>query len=346
MTSVLSLTNYQWGRARAIHDAYHEAFDSIPLSVADIYSWLSENGHFPRPVSDLTKAQLDHSCPDDQDEVTQSTIYCRFCGLDTQVHDRITQFKQEDSEENIHNMSKIFEEIESKTPKKMFPRPTGQACLIAAPELQITKFPRIDTKQFILPDQRAPDYTPSPTNLHTSALLGIAEPSIAVHIHDLTKRWDLRTFHNPSRVSGDSVGSPRATGVMMPLEAIGKSRKEVETKLAPHALLALLAERFIRAVVHRGLEVANRDKSTALGSRRRGKNQLNPLLATRMLTPTHILSGILTRGVGTERKRHPLDAALLLSLSKLGVVVENAERDAMHAASRQDKPPLEIKMEE
>lgn len=134
--------------------------------------------------------------------------------------------------------------------------------------------------------------------------------------------------------------------VTMPLEAIGKSRKEVETKLAPLTLLALLAERFIRALVHRGLEVANRDKSAALGSRRRGQNQLNPLLVTRMLTPTHILSGILTRGMGTECKPHPLDTALLLSLSKLGVVVENAEKDETHAPSRQDKPSLEIKMEE
>ncbi len=135
---------------------------------------------------------------------------------------------------------------------------------------------------------------------------------------------------------------PRATVVMMPLEAIGKSLKEVETRLAPHALLALLAERFIRQMVHCGLEVANRNKSMALGSRRRGKNQLNPLLATRMLTPTHILSGILTRGLNAESKRHPLDAILLLSLSKLGIVLENTQEDE---TTRQVKS-LEIKMEE
>ena len=54
---------------------------------------------------------------------------------------------------------------------------------------------------------------------------------------------------------------------------------------------------------------------------RRGKTQVVDLM--RMLTPTHILSGLLTRGQGRETKRHPVDPYLLLGLSRLGVVIDD-----------------------
>jgi hypothetical protein len=59
----------QWGRARAIQGAYCQITeetssgeDVISLNVGDVYSWLSENGHFP-VISEQREIKKDGNHP-------------------------------------------------------------------------------------------------------------------------------------------------------------------------------------------------------------------------------------------------------------------------------------------
>ncbi len=291
----------------------------IPLSVADVYFWLSEHGHFPKcghgSVSPKTTGD------NHLGEGKEMKIWCQFCGLDTKLHDGTTPFHEKEREE-----------ISTKIPEVDQKLPLGARCTIVAPELQITKLPRVEVRRLLLPKQAPSGPFVTPNNMD---LLAVADPSITLSVCELTRLWNLHTFcHSEFRTDSEVP--------FFPLDILGRNKPEVEKRLSSHALLAVITEQFIRALVHRGLEVANRDKLRAVSTlsfRSKGKNPLN---SDRILTPTHILSGIHSRGLGREAKRHPLDSLLLFSLSKLGVAVD----DDIPATNRQGKSSLEIKEED
>jgi hypothetical protein len=292
----------------------------IPLSAADIYCWLSEHGHFPKcghgsvPFKTTGDSHLG--------ERKEMKNWCQFCGLDTKMHDGTTPFH-----------GKLREEISTTIPAADQKLPLDDCiarCTIVAPELQITKLPRVEARRLLLPKQ-VPGPFVAPNNMD---LLAVADPSITLSIRELTRLWNLHTFcHSESPMDSEVP--------FFPLDILGRNKQEVEKRLSSHALLAVITEQVIRALVHCGLEVANRDKLKAVSAlpfRSKGKN---PLTIDRILTPTHILSGIHSRGLGREAIRQPLDSLLLFSLSKLGVALD----DDIPATNRQGKSSLEIKEE-
>jgi hypothetical protein len=239
-------------------------------------------------------------------------IWCRICGLDIKLHGANSHLSKK--EEYKEDMLPSTQDADPKENPQVAP---FTECSIVPPALQITRLPRIDVKRFVLTDQtigRGVNVT-----LDRATLLAAADPSMIQCIHSLTKQWKLDTFHGTTSESSYLI--PPA---IMPLDKFGNNKRQVETHLAPHALLALLTRQFLRALVSRGLDVSNRDKAKALSARRKAsRNQVTD--ATRLLTPTHVLSGMLSRGLRREAKRDPMDAFLLLGLSRLGVAVDDDE---------------------
>jgi hypothetical protein len=112
-----------------------------------------------------------------------------------------------------------------------------------------------------------------------------------------------------------------------PTDQLGKHRSDIEKNVAPLGLLSLFTKEFIRVLVTRGLEVANRDNiiaTSTMASSKKGKRSMEKTASKplRILTPTHILSEILTRGRGRGSTMDPLDTVVLLCLSKLGIGVD------------------------
>lgn len=290
------------------------------MTAADVYSWLSKKGQFPRPNASPVESIPKHAVKASSEDT--EPIWCRFCGLDIRLHGNNTEISKKFKEDS-DDKAPPTEEI---TPNEKLQVPSVTECPVVDSVLQITSFPRLDLKRFVLPNQDVAGLLKVPFDGTT--LLGAADPAMVQWIHNLTKQWKLNTFHAIS--SEQSHPSQSHAPVKMTLDGFGKNRSQVETHLVPHALLCLLTNRFIRALVTRGLEVSYRDKAKALSfiPPRRGKATRNQLIdLPRMLTATHVLSGVLTRGLGRETKRNPMDAHLLLSLARLGVAVDDCGLD-------------------
>ncbi|CAL1712654.1 unnamed protein product [Somion occarium] len=92
----------EWGRARALHEAYEQSkkddqggTEYIALTVSDIYCWLKNEGQFPRTAV-TTKISLAPEnkkivrgvgVPMNSSDVKKSTeVYCRRCGLHYLLH--------------------------------------------------------------------------------------------------------------------------------------------------------------------------------------------------------------------------------------------------------------------
>ncbi|KAF9533731.1 hypothetical protein CPB83DRAFT_831586 [Crepidotus variabilis] len=290
----------EWSRAHALQAAYKARQTDfcepvLPgLSVGDVYCWLSENGHFPRPRNVLT------SRSDLATEASQSSSWCWFCGLDSNTHETAILNKEK---------SDIF--IAVQHPVAV----TG--CPIVPPELQIMNLPPLNI-DYDTPPPEAKTAQPK-ISLEPQLLIDAADPSLECFIRGLVSKWRLRSFTRlyPTTKSNDETA-------IMPIDVLGGTPTILKHNLAPTALLALISRRLIHELIIRGLEVANRDKATALSSinsRGRRKN----LIKTRHLTPTHILSGILTKGSGREPEHHPIDTALLVVFSQLGRLLGDSE---------------------
>lgn len=284
------------------------------MTVGDVYLWLLENGHFPRPSHFPIRTLSQDAAKtfnDSQTNEDAELIWCRFCGLDIRLHGSSSK-KEEDN-------TTPTQDIDGKVKSQgVF----VSNCPVVAPGLQITKLPRVDIKRFVLPDQAVARGVGIIFDRKT--LLSAADPSMVQYIHELTKQWELKTFHSITSNRLHQIES--LSPVAISLSKFG-NRDQVETNLAPHALLSLLTKQLICNLVNCGLQVSNGDRAKALSPAflREGKTSRNQVAGIRMLTPTHILSGILTRGLGRDEKRHPVDPYLLLGLSRVGIAVDNDE---------------------
>ncbi|KAJ7168069.1 hypothetical protein C8R43DRAFT_135738 [Mycena crocata] len=311
----------EWGRAMALRDAYNEAVlgglteDVTTLSTADIFAWLHDNNYFPRGVATLKK---------EQDLETLKTGFCRVCGLAYRLHAVVSDPPQGSV--------------------KSEPRPSlalsgvvGDAfvCHITPMDWQMKRMPMIDVSR-LLPRRRqgvSPLTSvpfPAPASAQTNgypessarnrawgsrapALLALSDPRLISSVHRLTSALKLPSFDPPP---------PPTSGLPhYPISAT-LSAGEIQADVAPYALLALLTKQFVRALVRTGLDTAARDRHRAMaqvdGRVRRLPNvaELFGDRERRMLTPSHILRGVLSRG---WEWNDDLGMAMLGCLSRSGV---------------------------
>lgn len=263
----------------------------------------------------------------------ETSPWCRICGMDLSRHAAMDAVKIEPS--NIKEEKPSVRSQQYTAPSILA---SDNTCPIVPRALQLAKLPRIDIRHSMTIERRGPDRTRVYSMVGSpQALVSAADPRLTLHIRRLVENLGLSKFRPRLKTAENPT--------IYPIDALGGHHLEIRNTVAPYALLALVTKSFVRVLVERGLEVANRDKIIGAGlssSRPQKGNRRGQATASRMLTPTHILSGILTRGRGRCTSPDALDTVVLLCLSKLGVA---ADPDTPEAGS-QDEPLPRVKLEE
>jgi hypothetical protein len=335
---------------------------TIPLSTADIFAWLSEEGHFLRPASVLEiKSEIDQIPKLDK----PAEIWCSVCGQDVETHLSISAVKKETADVGWKDDVKAEDAIrqaKDKRIKRAYSRAIPVPCNIAPIELQISKLPmnnigaavnlythlsqRVDTKS-----QTRDSITKSRTAKYyrSSVIVSAAHPKLTMAVRNVVMSLKLPTF---------SPGSldlfPSEQPFQQPLDALGTHRSRVEKHLAPHAILALATQQFIRVLIEGGVDVVNREKATATGlagstARRKGRTENEKDKHISLLTPVHVLSNIITRGQGRSQTYREVDIAIAGCLARLGVSAIDSEDTAIHedeSAMDSDEDVLSVKTEQ
>ncbi|KAF8899885.1 hypothetical protein CPB84DRAFT_1847452 [Gymnopilus junonius] len=291
----------EWSRARAIRDAYTDHIRKLE----DPNLIPFENGHFVRESGPPLKNE--RTLRDCDIKVKHPPT-----GSTSVVSHKIERHDGTDTKDSLMPLPAVSSPLQQ------------HSCHIVPTSLQITELPRIDVSQTWSEDDR-PEVHKERENLPIGEdVLSTVDPTFTWSVQNLVESMDLPTFRHP-------VGATHASGqISYPIDQYGKNRRDIDRNLLPVQILALLTKQFMRALIHKGLEVANRDKVIASGllttvtphrgvRREAGKR---PKAPSRIMTPTHILSGILTSGRGRSNVHHGLDAVLLSSLSRLGAGVD------------------------
>ncbi|KAJ7738335.1 hypothetical protein B0H16DRAFT_1570496 [Mycena metata] len=312
----------EWGRAMAMRDAYSDAVlnglteDITILSTADIFSWLHDNGHFPKGKATLKR-----------EKVVQAfkTGFCRICGLAFRLHALFvdqtqTSVKSESrpligTEDNfvcqlvpadwqMRRMPMI--NVGRLLPRRLSPssptRTTVVLPLSAPPSAQAYRRPEARVLDLTW-DSRAP------------TLVAVSNPTLITAVRDLVLALKLPSF-NPPLTPPSSSDLPQ-----FPIDS-ALSPAEIQIEIAPYAMLAVLARQFARALVKTGLEAAARDRQRAMvqidGRTRRLPNVTGLLKdrERRMLTPSHIIRGVVQRGWDWNDE---LGTAMMGCLARSGV---------------------------
>ncbi|KDR79044.1 hypothetical protein GALMADRAFT_224295 [Galerina marginata CBS 339.88] len=336
----------EWGRSRAIQDAYNRKAKYLQdqtimtLSVADVYSWLSDNGHFLRKKEFKKETHIKQQIPgiklDEGGQLQeQGPHWCRTCGLEANIHSRTVPKKE------VLEDGGLPREPDRRSAAGVSTIASDEGCHIVSRVLHVAKLPRTDIRKVHpIRDPRLNGYQSAKfTILHGVSLSPSADPSLTWSIHKLVQDLDLSKFR-PS-MEPEPADAQRQL-LSFPLEEFGRHRMEVDRNLGPLGLLALVTGQFLRVLVNGGLEVADRDKviaSCILPSERVSERAFGKKVAPRILTPTHILSGILTRG---RNLTNSFDTVVLSSLSRLGVDVDS---DGV-TRCRQGEAEARVKLEE
>ncbi|KAJ7468709.1 hypothetical protein FB451DRAFT_1257076 [Mycena latifolia] len=319
----------EWGRAMAVRDAYSDAVlsglteDVTMLTTADIFSWLHDNGYFPRGVATLKK---------EQDLQTLKTGFCRVCGLAYRLHAIVsdpaqTSVKSESRPNLVTGVGDAF------------------VCHITPTEWQLKRMPIIDISR-LLPHPRFPSPLPSLTTIvplsarsrsaarvrdsswdsRAPTLLAVADPRMISAVRGLVAALKLPSLAPPAAPKGDLPQFPINPAL---------SPTEIQAEVAPYAMLSLLTKQFVRALVTTGLEVGARDRQRAVaqidGRARRLANVAGLFgeRERRMLTPSHILRGVVGRG---WEWNDGLGTAMLGCLARSGVPLEKTRAGAESAS--------------
>ncbi|KAJ7133392.1 hypothetical protein C8R44DRAFT_772329 [Mycena epipterygia] len=319
----------EWGRAMAMRDAYSDAVlgglteDVTMLTTADIFSWLHTNGYFPRGVATLKK---------EQDLQILKTGFCRVCGLAYRLHAVVSDPAQG--------------AVKSEARPGLALSGVGDAfvCHITPMDWQMKRMPMIDISR-LLPHrhQAASPLTPTtiivPLNAPVSAqtyqlsearlrdrtwdsrapaLLATSEPRLISAVRALISTLKLPSF-SPSPSNPSSSSLPE-----FPINP-ELSSAEIQADIAPYAMVSLLTKQFVRALVKTGLDIAARDRHRAISqvdARTRRLPNVADLFSDRerrMLTPSHILRGVVARGWDWNDE---LGMAMMGCLARSGVPLQ------------------------
>lgn len=275
----------------------------IALTTGDVYAWLADEGHFvrpPPPQPSLSETSQVVTVPGEA-ALNTETWFCAVCGLALSIHPFYTSFAAVKSE----NQSNVIG--------------SNWQCDIIPPHMQIRSLPVFDVRSLI-PATKSELYLyeKTPMQLQGGVLfrygcrvwdyamvVGKADPGLLLACHRLAS--EIRVLNKVPR--------PLLPGFTPP-------KKEVDERLAPYAILSLAVRSFVRQLVKEGLAVANRDRELAAAfvpgafkkSKKKGQTQ-NALEKQRLLTPMHILRGIVQAGQSEEKGGR---LALALGRMKIG----------------------------
>ncbi|KAJ7632610.1 hypothetical protein FB45DRAFT_912929 [Roridomyces roridus] len=274
----------EWGRAMALRDAYNTALaeglteDVTTLTTADVFSWLHTNGYFPKSTVTLKQAQVIQ---------TFRGGFCHVCGLSNRLHG-----------------------VNSDPPQSVKPEARSSVgvadsfiCHITPPELQTSRLPMVDIGQLfplrplpvtvplLQPPELSGKVVTANWNSRAPALLATADPKLIDAVRELVSALKLSTFSSCTTASVPGFPS-------FPIDPTLPST-EIRSQLAPYAMLSLLIKPFVRGLVKTGLEAAARDRQRVMGQVDGRARRLPSVIELyndreRMLTPSHILRGVVT----------------------------------------------------
>lgn len=257
------------------------------LSVLQLYAYLVTEKVFPRPELRLLEIKREEN-----NEVEVPILlpeapsgparYCGSCGLDVLRHPSTPQL--------LDPCGFVCVDLRSSQ------RPI---CDIG---LWTTLRPARDSIQYVnaLHGAITTQGTRAPLR-GTSQLIERAAPQLTLAFHVLTTSWALKTFDYSARRRNPAIvpGSSRPSETKFPLELLGVDASHVDRTLAPHALLALVAEVFIKRLARDAL--------------RARAEMVEELPGPSVLTATHVSRALMSG-------RGPEGWMPLMATARIGVV--------------------------
>ncbi|KAF9448329.1 hypothetical protein P691DRAFT_53677 [Macrolepiota fuliginosa MF-IS2] len=307
----------EWGRARAIRDAYNEivqrrgSSDLFLLTAADVHAWLREGGHSHKggQVQATPSLEKIEMVPTRESQ----SHWCSLCGLENAAHSLRAprHVKYEDHVMQDENGTAVGH----------------TTCVIAAQDPIAIKLRPFNVERLRRsspsPPARAPTWKPLKgfQHLNTKAVTRLADPRLTLALRQMIRPLNYSSFECRSRCIST-----------FPLDHLGQSPDEIEASLAPYATLAVCLRPFIRRIVLSGLDIAKHQKASLTVIRKSSKKGAQDCDSdVSLLTPTHILTGIRSRGRRGVSNSDSADEAILLCLSSLGTVLgsrrENDDRE-------------------
>ena len=178
------------------------------------------------------------STPKQSDDGEFDPQWCSLCGLEHSIHCMFVKWEDSLSQEH-----------------RSF---TGSNCAIAAQSGSIVKLRPINLDSARRPSTLSlaqhPTWEPSMSldSSLTQYVVCVADPRLTLEVRRVIHLLDLPFFKTPSY-----------RGSAFPLDQLGQASEEVQSALAPYALLAMCLRPFIRNIISSGLDVAKRHKDFA-----------------------------------------------------------------------------------
>lgn len=322
--------------------------DAVPLTTADVFIWLSEQGHFLRRPAVTPKPTTEPI-----DTPVENKRWCSVCGQDADMH-LMTDVKREDADPAVK--APTTTEVETKGDVRSggtLARPFPDSCTIVPKELHVTQMPVIDI-QALLEPRHNPHHnhhgltaSETPTaaqgirRFRAAHLVAVCDPQLCLAVGRAVAPLKLSTF-TPVDNPGSSA-SPQ-----YPIDLMGSVKAAVETCLAPYAMLGLATQQFIHVLIEGGLGVAKGQKAIATGlaaSRRRRKAGKEKDTPVSLLTPAHIMNGIVSRGQRRGAGHCEVGVAIFGCLARLRVPIDRDGRMANDILS-EDAQETTVKTEQ
>lgn len=262
----------------------------MDLTTGDVYAWMEDEGMFPRPKQPAIKI-----IEKEEGKTANKVLleeWCPACGFTYSQHP-------------------IKDVMKTEGRVKAEPSTSSPSFICGIVKKQSVKIPIVDVTGLL---SRNSDL--SVGHGHRASQLTL-RPRELVAVSDPTTTIAIRSIIFPLPLS--SFPTPHLTNLR---------KQEIETHLAPYALLSLLTKSVIKALVKGGLEVMRKE---VLGLRK-GKGNGNGKV--RLLTPSLLMRG-LEEGGGGER--------LSMLLGRVGVrmemesALESEEREGWHGGTMRIK---------
>ncbi|KAG6862481.1 hypothetical protein C0995_000027 [Termitomyces sp. Mi166 len=305
----------EWSRARAIKNAYSQKIRDeqsqtqglIALTTADVYRWLLEEGHFIRPPG-ATKPKIERPDIQTKSYSNRRDVWCTTCGQGIVAHLTSSAVKSKlvlPSNPVRAEPEDSFEDAEKQESLSEIPLPCNVAPKVLKMPM-VNVYPRLRVGG----SKPRPEYEP---NIHMEDfqivhLIAACDPKFILAIRDIASALKLSTFTLPPDNSQSLY-----------FDKFGKGKAVIESHLAPHAILAMAARRFVRSLVEGGVSLVKRQKSSkGLVQKEQGISE--ETIPSSILTPSHVLSGVLARRDASGSQSYPLACtAIFECLSRLGV---------------------------
>ncbi|KAF8443136.1 hypothetical protein L210DRAFT_3534925 [Boletus edulis BED1] len=271
----------EWARARALHALYMDHMTSVSpsrgttLTVGDVYMFLEDGSHFPRP-SHPTSGSLPEPKKKGREKDGTPVLgeeSCPTCGMKKRLHPGYDLKSEKGTANWICAVVPTAEQrygtsLPLTNLSKLLTWPDGIEQAVRGPPLPSTSSVPIQTSlnMFLPPFQ------------HTSRdLATLNPPELILAVHRVASKLRLPAFPD-----------------LAPYEenhAFLSNRECTERYLAPAALLSAALKPFISTLLQSAIEIAKRDATSIVpGTKTNRGKRMKKLTFT--LTPGHILRGL------------------------------------------------------